>query len=368
MSTAEVVRVEITRKELTAAEVPALRELFDLERLPLAQAHVKIEIKGVSTAVVNALRRAATDEMLGYALEVPVDGFSVQDTTELMMLPQFVNQRIALLPLRAQAAAGVADKLRLQLDRTNRDASTLAVYAGDLEIVEGEMPEPLFNPTFKLAVLQPGKRLVIRGIRVAAGYGRDNGAFLVARRAAYGHRDIPQHTEAETHEADGAAADSSGYKESSLVANPRHHVLTATLAATSPNLAETRAVFADACANVKDRLLLLRSTVERQTGAPGGFAHRGVQYTVVQLETGLSEGVLQVPGETYTIGELLRRAVYELAPDVPFVAYVVSSHENRMNFTVRHTEDVTRLLLGAIRDSIAIFDALQRGIVSAPGR
>src|SRR5271169_5307802 len=107
MSTAEVIRVEIAREELTAAKVPALRELFHLERLPLAQAHVEIEIKGVPTAVVNALRRVVTDEMLGYALQVPVDGFSVAETTEMMMLPMFVNQRIALIPLRAQVAAGV---------------------------------------------------------------------------------------------------------------------------------------------------------------------------------------------------------------------------------------------------------------------
>lgn len=365
MSTAEVVHVKITRAELSADKVPALRELFRLERLPLAESHVEIELKGVPTAVVNALRRVVTDEMPGRALQVPVDGFDAEATTEVFMLPQFVNQRIALLPLRPQIPADVVARLRLRLDVSNRGTSLLTVYAGDLEVVEGPMPEPLFNPTFALCTLQPGKRIVIRDIHISTGYGRDNGAYIVARRAAFRHLDIPQYETKDTHDADGVAADWSGYKVSSLVADPRHHVMTATLPATTANPAEARAVFADACANVRERLRLLASTVERRSDTPVESTGRGVQYTVVQLEAGLVEGILQVPGETHTIGELLRRAVFDLTPDIANVSYTLVGHENRMNFTLRHTEDVTRILLGAIRHSIATFEAIQRGIMAA---
>jgi len=369
MSTAEVVRVAIARDELTAAKVGALRELFRLERLPLAEARVEIELKGVPTAVVNALRRVVTDEMPGRCLQVPADSFDAEQSTDPFMLPQFVNQRIALIPLRPQIPADVVSGLRLRLDVANKGTSTLAVYAGDLEVAEGSMPEPLFNPTFKLAFLQPGKRLVVRGIHISAGYGRDNGAYLVARRAAFRHLDIPQYSEAETHDAGGVAADWSGYKVSSLVANPRHHVLTATLPATAANLAEVRAVFADACANIKERLRLAGTTVERRAEAASADSpaprRAGVQFTVVQLQEGLSEGILQIPGETHTIGELLRHAVYELTPDIVYVAYTIISHENRLNFVVRHTEDVARILLDAVRRCIATFDAIQRGISSA---
>jgi DNA-directed RNA polymerase subunit L len=309
--------------------------------------------------------------MPGFALQVPTEGgFDTELTTDGFMLPQFVNQRLALIPLRAQIPADVTNRLRLRLDVTNRTASTLAVYAGDLEVTEGAMPEPLFNPTFKLAFLQPGKRLVINGIHISTGYGRDNGAYLVARNARYRHLDLPEYSVEETHAAGGVAADASGYKVSSLAANPRHHLLSATLAATAADLGEVRAVFADACANVKDRLRLIANTVERRPEASAdvgaGFAgHRGVQYTVVQLEAGLSEGILQVPGETHTIGELLKRAVFELTPDIANVSYIVVSHENRLVLSLRHTEDITRILLGAIRHSIAVFDTLQRGIASA---
>jgi len=381
---AEVVRIAITRNELTADHVPELRELFGLERLPLAPAKVEIEVKNVPTAVANALRRAVIDEMPGRCLRVPPEGFDSELTTDPFMLPQLVSQlNIHLLPLRPQIPAEVVKALRLGLDVTNRGTSALTVYSGDLEVTEGAMPDPLFNPTFTIAVLQPGKRIVIRGIYISSGFGRDHAAYQVARRGVTRPLDIPEYPESDTHDAPtfgadgapltGAAADWSGFRVSCLVADPRRHLVSAVLPATGPDPAAIRAVFADACANVKDRLRLVVSAVERharagaQVGAaPGQEAARaGVQFTVVQLQEGLSEGILQVPAETHTIGELLRRAVHDLTPNLVFASYEIVSHENRLHFTVRHTEDVVRVILRGAQHCIATFEALQRGITAA---
>lgn len=364
---AQVVRVDASRHELTAAAVPELRELFGLDRLPMAPTEFRIEIKGVPTAVVNAFRRTVTDEMPGLALTVPTGGFDTGLTTDLFLIPQYVNGRISNLRLRPQIPAGVVAGLRLSLDVSNGGVTPLAVYAGDLRVSGGEMPEPLFNPTARLADLQPGKRLVIRGIHISTGQGRDNGIYNVACRTAYSHLDLEQYSDAEMREETGAAADLSGYKVSTLLADPRHHLLTATLPATAANPAEARAVFADACGNIKERLRLIAASVERRGETSAGGAGRGVQYTVVSLEAaGLSEGILQVPGETHTIGELLRRTIYELTPDIANVAYTIVSHENRLCLTVRHSEDVTRVLMRAISHAIATFDAIQHGISAAP--
>jgi DNA-directed RNA polymerase subunit L len=359
---AEVTSVKIARSEINADAIPELRELFQLDRLPLGESRVVIELKGVPTAVVNALRRVVTDEIQGKALRVPENGFDTALTTELFMLPQFVNDRIAGLPLRPQIPAEMVDELQLQLDVANTRAEPLSVYAGDLEITKGSMPEALFNPTFKLCVLQPGKRIVIRGIHIATGRGRDNAAYQVARRAAYTHLDIPQYDEEDTHAQDGKAVDLSGYKVSSLVANPRHHRLTATILATSPNPAEVRSIFADACSNIKDRLRQVSAAIEQS--ATTGSRSQGIQYTVVTLESGLREGLLLVPGETHTIGELLRRMVFEIAPDIAYVAYRIISHVNQLSFQIRHSDDVTDLLLRAIRHGISIYDEVQQGILS----
>lgn len=372
---AKVVRVTVERRGLRGAALAALRELFHLERLPLAPARVEVEIEGVPTAVVNALRRTVLDEMPGRALQVPPDGFDTEATTEEFMLPQFVSGRIAFIPLRPQVPLETVRHLRLELDATNTGAVCRDVYAGDLTVVGGSMPEPLFNPTFKLATLQPGKRLVIRGIQIVTGYGRDFAAFNVTHRAAHRHLDVAQHPREATHlpgdpaegaapaaGARGSAVDLSGYTASCLVSNPRHHVVSAVVAATPPDPSEARSVFVDGCSNIIERLRLVATTVESDADAPAG---RGATYAVVQLEGGLAEGVLQVPGETDTIGELLRRAVYEEDPEVSYVAYVVVDHENRLVLTVRHVEDVTRLLVAAVRQSIATFEEIRRGIGTA---
>jgi DNA-directed RNA polymerase subunit L len=359
---AEVVRVTLTRAEaVTAERVPALRELFGIDRLPFATTTAEIEIRGVGTAVVNALRRALTDEMEGHALQVAPGGFDTAATTDPLMLPQFVNQRIALVPLPAQIPDEVVANLRLRLDVTNAGAGPMAAFTGDLVVVEGAMTEPLFNPTFELLFVQPGTRLVVNDIRVATGVGRDHAEFIVARRAALRHLDLPQFDERDTHDEGGAAVDASGYKVSVFLADPRHHVLSAEFPATTA-AEEARVTVANACASVRDRLRLVLSAVDRRPGeAP---AAGGVQYVTVQLDSGLNEGILQVPGETYTVGEVLCRAVHERAPDVSNVAYEIVAHENRMRFTVRHAGDVTAVLADAARHSVGVFEAIQRGVMS----
>ena len=362
---AEVVSVKVARTELTAANVPALRELFHLERLPLAEAHVEIEIRGVPTAVVNAIRRAITDEMPGAPSRCR-PGLRCREDDRGLHAPPVREPADQPRPPAPTDPPDVVAGLELAVDMTNGGTSVLSVYTGDLVAVKGKMPEPLFNPTFKIATIQPGKRLVISGIKIATGAGRDEGAFMVTRRAAFRHLDIDQHPTAATHDEGGVAVDESGYKVSSLVATPRHHVLTATVPAASANFAEVHAVFADACANIQERLRLVITSVERraetQALAPG-FATRGVQYTVVSLEGGLSEGILLIPGETHTIGELLRRAVFELTPEVANVSYVVVSHENRLRFSLRYSGDVTRVLLDAARACVAVLGKIQGGIM-----
>lgn len=354
-SIATVVSVE--RFELTAEAVPALKTLFGLDRLPLAQSRITIELVGVPTAVVNAFRRVVTDEMPGRALRVPADGFDPELTTDVFMLPQFVNGRISCLRLRPQIPPEVVAGLRLKLDVENPGATPRVVYAGDLEVAEGSMPFPLFNPTTKLGFIQPGKRIVIRGIHIQTGVGRDDAVFNVACCAAYTHLDLEQHSADEMRE--GKAADESGYLVSSLLATPLRHRLWATLPATTANPAESIAVFADACVNIKERLRLIASAIERRDTA------RGIQYTVVKHEAGLSEGILRIPGETHTIGELVRRAIADLVPGIANVSYTIAPHENCLQLLVRHTEDVTAILLRAIQKSITTFDAIREGLRSS---
>lgn len=349
----EVVRVTLKRRELTAQKVPALRKLFGLEKLPLAETTLELEIKGVSTAIASAIRRTITDEMPGRALQVPPDGFSFEDTTEPYMLPPFVNQRISLMRLRAQISPDIVESLELELDVANSGSSVLSVYSGDMKIAKGTLTEPLFNPTYKIAELQPGKRIVIRGIRITSGFGRDDAAYNVSCCGVNLPLDIEQFTKAEMCEEKGPAADWSGYKVSSLVANPRHHLVRVVLPATTAVEAESRVVLVDACSNIISRL-------RRIMGAISGSGElHGIRLTVAQLEGGLEQGTLLIPSETATIGAILTRTIFEAG-----VSCV--SHTGALTVTVDFAGDVGTLIRKAIHDAISVFDTIMRGINDAP--
>jgi len=147
----------------------------------------------------------------------------------------------------------------------------------------------------------------------------------------------------------GVAADWSGYKVSSLVSRPRHHLVRGILPATAPIEAESRIVLIDACANVISRL-------RKILGAVSGNELHGIRLTVAQLDGGLSQGTLLVPGETATIGELLTRTI----ADMEKVAYV--AHTASLSVTVNYAGDVAELIHKAIKAVIVTFEEIQAGI------
>lgn len=346
----EVLNVKIKRNRIDAARVPKLKEIFGLDELPLATCEVEIEINGVPTAVVNALRRTITDEMLGYALKVPADGYDTALTTDRFMIQQYVESQISLARLKPHISSELKRSLRLELDVHNDDVIPKVVYMGDLVPTSGVLPDDLFNPTTAIAIIQPGKRLVVKNIYISSGYGRDSSIYNVACRAAFTHLDIEQYSKQEQTEENGAAVEQSGYKLSSSVANPRHHLLTATLPAVNSNPKEVRTVFSDACIIIKEKLKLVLSSIE------------GMKvFTTTQ---GKNEGSIQIMGESYTIGELVKRILFENNEDV-YVNYTVIPRDNKLVMKIRSQADIIEILSGAIHTAITIFDVIQQGVMTA---
>jgi hypothetical protein len=356
----EVVSLRVRVTEMTEVGRAVLRQCYGLDRLPLAPVGFELELKGVSAAVANALRRVLMDELPGHRLGVPRGGFD--RTSDALMLEEFVTHRIEQLPLRPRIAPELVASLRLGLDVTNASPTARAVHAGDLR-VEGPpragLP-PLFNPTTELASLQPGRSLRISGIQIQVGQGTENASFSVARRGTIRPLDIPQHDEAEIREKKGAACDESGFKVSTLVADPRHFVVSAWLPAAPPEdaAAEVRAVLDRACAHIRERLRHLASVVDQK-----GAGRRGALYTPVRLESGLVEGNLHAPGETPTIGELLRRTAADIEPKLAYVNWV--NVEGGIAFTLSH-QDATQILATAIERAGEVFAKIQQGVQTAP--
>lgn len=346
----EVVRLQSKRLPLTSAAVPKLFELFKLKELPMAETEVEVELKGVPTAVVSALRRTLIDEMPGMSLTVPPDGFSFDQTTEVYMLPPFVNQRISLIRLRSIIPEDVVNNLRLELDVSNESGAAIPVYAADFRVVAGKLTEPIFNPTFCIATLQPGKRLVIKNVGITRGMGRDNAVYNVCCCGRNLPLDIPEYSDDEMRREGGIAVDLSGYKISSLVANPRHHVVKFSIPATAA-AGEARAVLTDACANIIGRLRRVLSAIDTTTN--------DIQFTTAALGSGITRGELRIPGETATIGNLVARIIHEME-NVSHVSFT-----GQLTINVEFGGDVKAIVVNALNRCIEIFTQIRRGIDSA---
>lgn len=380
-------RVVITREPVDFAHPTAGAELAaalaalapgagPAAALPLARERVLVELDGVPTAVANALRRTLKDELRGRCLTFDGPDLDREGTTDPFMADEdFVRTRVRMIPLRPQVAEAVVAGLRLALDVENPSETVMAVYSGDLVVTQGELAEPLFNPTHELAFLQPGRSLRIRNIRLAEGYGLQDAAFMVAARAAARPLDLAEAPRADTHGPGGPAAEQSGYAASAFVADPRRHEVTAVLPAVPDDGgASTATVLIDACGSVMQRLRFLQGVLEgaaARRAAPGAAA-----YFLVTPDGPRTKGVLGVrndpdagyglAAQTDTIGNLVARAVHELVPDVSFVGYTCVPHENALKITVAHAVaepgEVGAILARAVAHAYGVFSRIQQEI------
>jgi DNA-directed RNA polymerase subunit L len=386
-SSVKVHRVDITREEIdlehktAGAEVAAaLAEVVGLAspgrgagfRLPMAKEKLTVELHGVPAAVANALRRTLKDELRGRCLTFDGGDLDREASTDPFMADDdFVRTRVRMIRLRPQISEVVVKGLRFALDAENKTATVMSVYSGDLVIVEGSLTEPLFNPTYEIASLQPGKTLRINNIRIAEGFGNQDAAFMVAVRGVSRPLDIAKLSHAETHVPGGGATQQSGYAVSSLVANARKHLVTAILPAVPAGRGATAMVILDACGLIMKRLRYIQGVLEgariRAAQRAGASTHRSANaFFLVTPDGPNTKGVLGVRNETDTIGNLIARSVYELMPDIGFVAYTCVPHEKMMRLTVSHAvsepSEIELIVTRAVKHAYAIFSQIQQGV------
>ncbi len=375
----QVRRVEVTREEIRydhptagpeiAEALKALGELVPA-RLPLAKEKVVIELSGVPTAVANALRRAAKDEIRGCCLTFDPEGFDYKTSTDPFMDENFVRTRLRMIPLCPQIPGVVIKELRFGLDVANHTGRVMMIYSGDLHLSSPEASapaEPLFNPTHEIGFLQPGCTLHIHDIHLTEGYGTQDAAFIVAVRAVTRPLDLGELSLRDTHSFEGGASSQSGFVESSLTSNPRHHEVSMYIPAAPPGGRAALTVLVDACGEIMQRLRLIQKTLEAARLSGGGGTQRAAKaYFLVTSDASRVKGILGVRDETDTIGNLLARSIYELMPDIGYVSYTCIPHEKMMKLTVAHAvsepEEINQIVARATRHAYGIFSQIQRGI------
>ena len=277
---------------------------------------------------------------------------------DVYMLPQFVNNCIAMIRIRRQIPEDIIRDVRFKLDVKNTGSSPLKIYSGDLAVSAGTLKIPLFNPTSLIAIIQPGKRLLITDIQIITGTGRENGLFNVACQAAFSHTDLEEYTDDEIRR--GEMADYSGYKLQSTEADPRQHQLFAIIPATSSNSNEIYVLLTDVCSNIIERVHRIM-VVSKESS-------KEVTFTTVVLDSGVSEGTLQIAGESHTIGALLRRIIFDQNPGIENVAYLIDPITDVLKLTIKHSESaanpasIDEIMNSALVGAIAMFENLKKSI------
>jgi DNA-directed RNA polymerase subunit L len=369
-------------------EPPELEELFGIKALPLAPARLTVEIGGAPTALANALRRSLVDEMPGRRLEAPDRAV----TTVGEMIPFFITHRVHGVRLRPRIPPEVAAAVSFSVDVVNTGPDTVSVFTGSLTPAfsgpDAEAAralfEPVFNPTVELAFLPPGGAFALRDLRIVAGRGRAHAAFCVGAAAVVQPLDLPRREVAAAalsaaSDADVPfdlaavdAANMSDYAVSSLVADPRRHELAFTVPAAGPDPAEAVGVLVAACHDVAIRLAAVRLAVDGPDSADKTEANAAATQIVTVSDGSASatdsEVQLVVPDETATLGNLLRRAVYDLFPDVSYVAFIVVAHEGRLKLTVRRPgppAEARAAVLAALDMAAAAVDAVRAAVIDA---
>ena len=345
-------------------------ELMGIEgfKLPFASEHVEMTLDNVDVSVANAIRRTLIDEMGGYCLSFDIGDFKHDIYTDLFMDPEFIKLRIRGIKIMRHMSKDLLKNLKFALNVHNKTDDVLYVYAKDLILTNGKLDSAIFNPTYELAFVQPGKSLNIQNIRFDFGKGIYNAVFNTACRSVSIPLDIEEYPKDEIYSADGSQRILSGFKISSLVANPRKFKIKFDLPAVLDNGGKTTYLtIMDVCVNIISRLQYIqRSIDESQNLQQTVDTITFIRTDVVVDGITMKKFVINVKNETDTIGGLLARTICNLDPDISCCFYSCIDHEKVMSLNIR--KEVTDplelevLVIDAIKQIIATFTSIKKDI------
>lgn len=124
-------------------------------------------------AFANALRRTVTNECSAVALQLELDDII---TDEKFILVNQLAIRVGLIPIRQDIPPGTT--FTLDVKNPSTGTGKMHVYSRDLKLADGkELKGDLFDGTFRLAWLRPGKSLKFAKVTVVKGCGYENAKF-----------------------------------------------------------------------------------------------------------------------------------------------------------------------------------------------
>lgn len=287
--------------------------------------HLEMRIDGVSNAVSNALRRTISCELPVLHLSVEYENIITDDR---FIIPEMIIKRLRMIPIDQS----IPQDTKFRLDITNTTHMVMDVKSS--EIVQdirrpGKSPlKPIraFNETFTLLTLRPGASINIKNIVLATEYGYNSGygmCALACNVASIALDQVPMNNY--TNEGVPAA-----------MSNPRSWKLSFN---TNGSMDAKQIVIA-ACDNIIMRVNNVHDML----------------YTVENVG---DEYILNIDGETDTIGNLFMRTISDLFPDIRAVSYSTASVGRRCTIRIRCEEDINTVYEAAINYIKSVYETIR---------
>ena len=328
-----------------------LEELFSIRELPVGIAEVSFELNKVNLSIANAIRRTLIDEMTGNCLSVEDPSRFNPQTTEKLYLPQLVNNRIHQIPI----CPNIDPSLKFSLKYENMNPFTTKVYSKDL-VPNMKLKGPIFNPTFELAEVQPGKKLIIDNIKITKGKGKLDSGYQVAVRCVSIPLDIPQYADEDVLHPESKYCDESGYEISTFMVIPMKHRISFILPAVRDDH-DVMYILKQCIQILIDRISIVRNIIVKKStekSVEDMISTSESIYSIINTSSSQYEGTLIIVGETDTIGNMISEITSLDNPEIKYCGYKIS-HSKNLEIRIRHNTDVTIILLKTIDKALGIY-------------
>ncbi len=279
-------------------------------------------LKGVNVSIANSIRRAVGGEITVKRLTCKVEDIT---TNDVFILPEKVIIQFQSIPIMQTAKVGAVYTLRAQNDTTAVKKVHTASIQGT-RAKSKEMPDGLCNDNILILDLQPGTYIevpltVVEGRTCVSTEGMAAVACLTSVVPLGVNMSLPYKVEGNRVVPDPTNG------TSSLVADPREHLVTFTTNGTIP----PAQIVESACRSLAARCQAVLDT-----------------RSDFRLVEGSDQEYIYELAESVTIGEIFMRAVLDTSPDVAHASYKEDTIGNVIVLRCK-CEDIVQVVETAMR-------------------
>lgn len=275
---------------------------------------ISFNISGVNNSVSNAIRRTI-------ASELPVKYLELNSliTSDEFIVSEMISKRIKMIPIKQDRSIN-----NLELHAVNTTDHIRDVKTSEFTM-NGQAVKDIFNSTFTICTLNPGRELELSNIKIKEDYGylEDNGMLALGfNTSSITLDEVPMNLYTKT----GISSSVSKSKKWKVSFNTNGTM-------------EAKKIVIFACDELIKRVNKVKSLIDN-------IEQTGNRYK------------LKIPDESYTIGNLFMRHILELHPNLQFVVFRVP-FDRECILDIVYNDNIGDLISDACDYIVDIFEKIK---------